>query len=238
LPPNLPVARLTVHNWFFAAIFFVAGVWLYNRHNDFPCFYHPDEPGKARQLITGRFNFNHPLLLLQTTRAASWISHPRLTPQPVTETGRMVSAIFAAGLVFIRQKVSPNATIAQGSRVGLPSRTDPRHVDSPDFLEQKIVGDLSAVGSIDDLRARGIRYVPYPKVNTVVSFCRTTSQRRASRPITIARRNFTSDSSGRANFSGNAKRAFDNSPAANSFVLFAIRNRHDQGGPTWISPMT
>jgi hypothetical protein len=99
LPPNQPAACLTVHSWFLAAIFFVAGVWLYNRHNDFPCFYHPDEPGKARQLIAGRFNFNHPLLLLQTTRVASWISHSPLTPQPVTETGRMVSAIFAAGAV-------------------------------------------------------------------------------------------------------------------------------------------
>jgi hypothetical protein len=99
LPPDRPVACLTVHSWFLAAIFFVAGVWLFNRHNDFPCFYHPDEPKKARQLITGRFNFKHPLLLLQTTRVASWISHRPLTPQSVTETGRMVSAIFTAAAV-------------------------------------------------------------------------------------------------------------------------------------------
>jgi hypothetical protein len=38
-----------------------------------------------------------PLLLLQTTRVASWIRRPPLTLQPVVETGRMVSAIFAAG---------------------------------------------------------------------------------------------------------------------------------------------
>jgi hypothetical protein len=64
-------------------------------------------------------------------------------------------------LSFIRQKVSPNATIAQDRSVGLPSRTDSRHVDSTDFLEQKIVGGQFAadVGSIDELRARGIRYV-------------------------------------------------------------------------------
>jgi Dolichyl-phosphate-mannose-protein mannosyltransferase len=99
LSPDRPVACLTVRSWFLAAIFFVAGVWLYNRHSDFPCFYHPDESGKSRQLITGRFNFNHPLLLLQTTRVTSWIRRPSLTPQPVTETGRMVSAVFAAGAV-------------------------------------------------------------------------------------------------------------------------------------------
>ena len=99
LPPDRHVACLTVRSWLLAAVFFVAGVWLYNRHNDFPCFYHPDEPKKARQLITGRFNFKHPLLLLQTTRLASWVSHSPLTPQQVTEIGRMVSAIFAAGAV-------------------------------------------------------------------------------------------------------------------------------------------
>jgi Dolichyl-phosphate-mannose-protein mannosyltransferase len=99
LSPDRPVAYLTLHSWLLAAIFFVAGVCLYNRNNDFPCFYHPDEPVKAQQLIKGRFNFHHPLLLLQATRVATWISHPRLTPQPVTETGRMVSAIFAAGAV-------------------------------------------------------------------------------------------------------------------------------------------
>ena len=99
LPPDRHVACLTVGSWFLAAVFFLAGVLLYNRNNDFPCFYHPDEPAKAQQLIKGRFNFHHPLLLLQATRVATWISHPRLTPQPVTETGRMVSAIFAAGAV-------------------------------------------------------------------------------------------------------------------------------------------
>ena len=70
-------------------------------------------------------------------------------------------------LAFIRQAVSPNATIAQDRSVGLPSRTDRRHVDSPGFLEQKIVsGQFAAdVGSIDELRARGIRYVPVSKTD-------------------------------------------------------------------------
>ena len=100
LPPDQrPAASLTPQTWLLAALFFIVGVWLYNRNNDFPCFYHPDEPGKARQLITDRFNFNHPLLLLQATRIAIGISHPPMTPQPVTETGRIVSAIFAAGAV-------------------------------------------------------------------------------------------------------------------------------------------
>ena len=97
--PEQPVACLGAPSWCLAAIFFLAGVWLYNRHNDFPCFYHPDEPSKARQLLEERFNFNHPLLLLQTTRVTSWITRPPPMPQPVVETGRMVSAMFAAGAV-------------------------------------------------------------------------------------------------------------------------------------------
>jgi hypothetical protein len=99
LPPDRPTAVLSGQSWFLAAIFFLAGVWLYNRHNDFPSFYHPDEPKKARQVIVGRFDFKHPLLLLQTTRLANWIIRTPLTPQPVTEVGRMISAGFTAAAV-------------------------------------------------------------------------------------------------------------------------------------------
>ena len=49
---------------------------------------------------------------------------------------------------------------------------------------------------------------PYPKVNTDVSFCGATSQRRGPKPITIAGRNFMNDFSGRASFCGNARRGF------------------------------
>lgn len=93
------MAALTVHSWLLAAMVFAAGILLYNRHNDFPCFYHPDEPKKARQVIEGEFNFKHPLLLLQATRVAGWINRQPLTPQPVTETGRMVSALFTSAAI-------------------------------------------------------------------------------------------------------------------------------------------
>ena len=70
---------------------------------------------------------------------------------------------------------------------------------------------------------------PYPKVNTDVSFCGTTSQRRGPKPITIARRNFMSDFFGRASFCGNARRGFCQFSSRKLFLLFATRNRHDQG---------
>ena len=99
LPPRGPAANLNLRSWILAAMIFLAAAWLYKRHNDFPCFYHPDEASKARQLIRERFNFHHPLLLLQTTRVVNWVSQTPLTPQPVTENGRLVSAILAAGAV-------------------------------------------------------------------------------------------------------------------------------------------
>lgn len=74
----------------------------FTRHNDFPSHYHPDEPGKAQQLLqpsTSR-NFNHPLLLLETAdRMRQW-GH---VPQRVRETviaGRRASALLAAAGVF------------------------------------------------------------------------------------------------------------------------------------------
>ena len=50
-------------------------------------------------MIAGEFNFKHPLLLLQATRVAGWINRQPLTPQPVTETGRMVSAVFTSAAI-------------------------------------------------------------------------------------------------------------------------------------------
>ena len=92
-------ARLAARDWILAGLFFLTGIWLYTRHNDFPSFYHPDEPSKAGQVIKNEFNFNHPMLLLQTTRLISWIRDSPRTQQPVTRDGRTASALFAAGAV-------------------------------------------------------------------------------------------------------------------------------------------
>ena len=49
----------------------VACAFLLNtRHNQFAYFYHPDEPGKVEQVIEGKWNFNHPMLLLSTAKVA------------------------------------------------------------------------------------------------------------------------------------------------------------------------
>jgi 4-amino-4-deoxy-L-arabinose transferase-like glycosyltransferase len=79
-----------------ALALFVCCLWLYTRHNDFPFFYHPDEPDKARQIIDGQWNFHHPALMLAATKAAIFVFRVPLDPQHVTVTGRWLSATFCA----------------------------------------------------------------------------------------------------------------------------------------------
>ncbi len=75
---------------------FTAALLLNTRSNTFPYFYHPDEAEKAAQLITGEWNFHHPMLLLTTAKTAINVAGVPLREQSVVEAGRWVSATFAA----------------------------------------------------------------------------------------------------------------------------------------------
>lgn len=86
--------RLFVALW--ALVLFAATLTLDLRHNRFPYFYHPDEPGKVDQVLNKRWNFHHPMLLLSATTLAVEVFHVPAAEQPVVETGRTVSAIFTA----------------------------------------------------------------------------------------------------------------------------------------------
>lgn len=79
-----------------ALALFAACLFLHTRHHSFPYFYHPDEPGKVEQVMTGDWNFHHPMLLLATTRAVVQLAGVPLAEQPVVEAGRWVSAAFTA----------------------------------------------------------------------------------------------------------------------------------------------
>ncbi len=68
------------------------GVW----KNDFPFYWHVDEPGKARQLLTGERNLHHPLLMLTSAQVAVKALGTPPEPQAVVEVGRHVSATFNA----------------------------------------------------------------------------------------------------------------------------------------------
>lgn len=75
---------------------FLFCLWLYTRNNAFPVEFHPDEPGKVRQIIQDFRNYNHPQLLLEGTQI--WLDY---TGTPVTEdsvilAGRQVAAFFGA----------------------------------------------------------------------------------------------------------------------------------------------
>ncbi len=78
---------------------FVACLVLDTRHNGFPYFYHPDEPTKVDQVLTGEWNFHHPMLLLSATKAAVEMLGVVKSGQPVVEAGRWISAVFTAGAV-------------------------------------------------------------------------------------------------------------------------------------------
>jgi hypothetical protein len=93
---------------------FGATVWLHTRHNDFPYYYHPDEPGKVEQVMGKRpLNFHHPNLMLGAAKLAAGSAK---TEQRVVETGRLVSAAFTAGAVVA---LSLLAYLWQGWLVGM-----------------------------------------------------------------------------------------------------------------------
>ncbi len=81
-------------------VIFVLTLWLGTRHNDFPWYYHPDEPGKVEQVLGTRpLNFHHPMLLLNSTKVAVSLLGVEKNQQSVVETGRRVSSFFTAAAV-------------------------------------------------------------------------------------------------------------------------------------------
>lgn len=82
-------------------VLFVAVLLLDTRHNQFPYFYHPDEPVKVEQLRTGDWNYHHPMLLLTTTKVALETTGASMEEQHVVEVGRWISAAFTALAVVL-----------------------------------------------------------------------------------------------------------------------------------------
>ena len=97
-PTPIPF-RFPLHAWLMAAALFLGSFVLFTRHHDFPSTYHPDEGGKVTQIISGSRNYHHPLLLLSATDIAARVGWVAREPQAIVETGRSVSAAFAAGTV-------------------------------------------------------------------------------------------------------------------------------------------
>ena len=96
LPTPSIFARTGVWLALWSLVLFTAALLLNTRANTFPYFYHPDESEKAEQLLTGQWNFHHPMLLLTTAKAVINIAHVPAHKQNVVEAGRWVSAAFAS----------------------------------------------------------------------------------------------------------------------------------------------
>lgn len=79
------------------AVLLWTGCWkLHTRHQQFPFFRHPDEPGKVEQVLKGDWNFHHPMLLLTASKLAVQIFDVPRQEQKIVEAGRSVSAAFTA----------------------------------------------------------------------------------------------------------------------------------------------
>jgi hypothetical protein len=76
-------------------------LFAYTWMNAFPSTWHWDEPSKVQQILTDDWNFNHPQLLLTTTRVVLWFFGRAASAQDVLLAGRFCSAAFAATSVVI-----------------------------------------------------------------------------------------------------------------------------------------
>lgn len=93
---NCPVHAPFLPSLAFALLLLIGSLFLFTRNNDFPYFYHPDEPGKVEQLLSGKWNFHHPLLMLMSARIAVKFNGAEPTNQSAVVLGRTFSALFAA----------------------------------------------------------------------------------------------------------------------------------------------
>ena len=75
---------------------FTAVLGFDTRHNEFPYFYHPDEPTEVNQVMTAEWDYHQPMLLLRVTKAVVEILGIPFREQDIVETGRWVSAVFTA----------------------------------------------------------------------------------------------------------------------------------------------
>ncbi|RYD38586.1 MAG: phospholipid carrier-dependent glycosyltransferase [Verrucomicrobiaceae bacterium] len=78
---------------------FGVGLGMFTRYNEFKFYYHPDEPGKVRQLVNGTRNFNHPMLMLTTVDAVRKLvldDAGQRNYQTVVVVGRWATAAAAA----------------------------------------------------------------------------------------------------------------------------------------------
>lgn len=82
-------------------VLFCVALFSYTRHNSFPVEFHADEAPKATQVLQNRPTYRQPLLLIATTELVSRFLNETRSVRQIVFTGRVVSAVFAAGAVTL-----------------------------------------------------------------------------------------------------------------------------------------
>lgn len=92
--------------WVLAAIFFFLAVLWLGRNLDFSAYAHPDERNKIAQIVEGRYNFHHPLLMLNSVRVFTEAMGKARDFEFVKLYGRWSSVIFTSLAVVLLVLVS------------------------------------------------------------------------------------------------------------------------------------
>lgn len=92
---TVPPPALHPWPWRAALVVLLAGLVWFGRDLDFNVHVHPDEPGKVRQILEGRYNFHHPLLMLDSVRAVAAVAGAD-DYDTIMFTGRRVAVFYAA----------------------------------------------------------------------------------------------------------------------------------------------
>ena len=87
--------------WVTALVFFLACLFWFGRGLDFSAYAHPDERNKINQIVRSYYNFNHPLLMLNSARVAAMVAGKESDFEAVKLIGRSVSVIYASLAVGI-----------------------------------------------------------------------------------------------------------------------------------------
>lgn len=80
---------------------FLGALALFTQENTFPFYGHPDEPGKAEQVLTGKRNYNHPLLMLNSAAIINGILGNKDDYNRATHIGRWVISAYSAAAVAL-----------------------------------------------------------------------------------------------------------------------------------------
>jgi hypothetical protein len=86
--------------WSMAAVFFLLALVFMGRSLDFSAYAHPDERNKIAQIVEGRYNFHHPLLMLNSVRVFTEAIGKSLDFEFVKLAGRWSSVFFTSFAVM------------------------------------------------------------------------------------------------------------------------------------------